>query len=104
MTIPSSVGRNVSFAVTVDVEAHGTCDYDYVRVEDARGWRSSRYCGRTSWNLNNLVTPVKISFHSDTAVTSKSVKVSKIVPSGQLSAGDEAREGEAPEDTTELSE
>ncbi|HET9239934.1 MAG TPA: hypothetical protein VFO10_21920 [Oligoflexus sp.] len=104
MTIPSSAGRNVSFPLSVDLEQHAACEYDYVVVEDARGWRSSRYCGRTTWNLNGLVTPVRITFHSDPAVASKAVKVGKIVATGQPSAADEAREAEEPEDMTEVSE
>ncbi len=100
-TIPTSVGRNVSFALTVDVEPHAACEFDHVVVEDAAGWRSSRYCGRTTWNLNQLRTPVRITFHSDPAVASKSVKLSKLVGSGQANVSDEALEGEAPLETAE---
>lgn len=104
MTIPPSAGRTVSFSVAVDVEAHPSCDYDHVIVEDAAGWKSSHFCGRTTWNLSNLVTPVRVIFHSDPAVTSKSVKVSKIVGSGNASASDEPREEESPATTAEVSE
>jgi hypothetical protein len=102
MTIPQSAGQRVNFTVAVDVESHSTCDFDHVVVEDATGWRSSQYCGRKTWNLNNLKTPVKIVFNSDAMVSSKSVKVSKIVGIGQ--AGDEAREEDYPAATAEISE
>lgn len=96
MTLPKSEGRLVNFSIAVDVEDHPTCDYDHVLVEDAAGWKSSRFCGRTSWKLSNLLTPVRITFISDPAVVSKSVKVSKVAYSGNASANDEPREGASP--------
>jgi hypothetical protein len=107
-TIPTSAGRTVSFSLSVDVESHGSCAYDHVIVEDARGWRSSRYCGRTTWNLNSLVTPVRIIFNSDPAVTSRSVKLGKVIGSGQASFAEEAQddtwEEESPVATAEEAE
>jgi hypothetical protein len=102
MTIPQSAGQRVNFTVALDVENHLACNLDYVVIEDASGWRSSRYCGRRSWNLSNLKTPVKIIFQSDAMVTSKSVKVSRITGMGQ--AGDEVREEASPAADADVAE
>lgn len=104
MTLPNTEGRLVNLTLAVDVEVHPKCEYDHVIVEDAAGWKSSKFCGRTTWNLSNLVTPVKIIFNADPAVASKSVKVSKIVYSGNPSAKDEPREEASPTVVTEASE
>ncbi|MDQ3233731.1 MAG: hypothetical protein M3Q07_18080 [Pseudobdellovibrionaceae bacterium] len=87
-TLPNTEGRYVNFTVAVDVEDHPSCEYDHVIVEDAAGWKSRSFCGRTTWKLSNLVAPVKVIFNSDPAVASKSVKISKIAYSGNGSAGE----------------
>lgn len=102
MTIPASEGRRVNFTLSVDVEHHPTCNYDHVYVEDAAGWRSSQFCGRSTWLLSNLLTPVRVIFSSDPAVISKSVKISKIVSAD--GAKDEAREDATPAVTAEPAE
>ncbi|MDQ3233908.1 MAG: hypothetical protein M3Q07_19000 [Pseudobdellovibrionaceae bacterium] len=103
MTIPKSEGSRVSFALSVDVENHASCDFDHVVIEDATGWRSSQFCGRKSWTLNSLVTPIKVIFNSDPAVASNWVKVSNIVRS-VTSSGDEPAESESPAVTEEAPE
>ncbi|WP_141732862.1 hypothetical protein [Oligoflexus tunisiensis] len=98
MTLPSAQGRYVNFSVAVDTEPHPQCEYDHVIVEDAAGWRSSRFCGRTAWKLTNLATPVRVIFYSDPAVASKSVKVSKVsYTGGSGAAASPSADAEAPD-------
>jgi hypothetical protein len=107
-TLSSAEGRYVTFKIELDVEAHPQCGYDHVIIQDATGY-ARKLCGKGTWNATNFVTPVKVTFVSDPAEQSRSVKISAVnyydaVTQGEQSSASDVLESIPAEETEELKE